>query len=218
MGITERREREKEQRRSDIIRAAEKVFFARGFETATMDDLAAEAELSKGTLYLYFKSKDEVYLAIVLKAMKLLREYFENAVTHKSSGLEKVRAIGESYIQFHEDYPDHYKALLFFSTLQMDETSGPGAELKAFVENKDVMEVLYSAIIEGIKDESIRSDIDPLKTALILWGQTSGVLQLMTLKGHAIGSHFKEDPKELLNYFLDLMTRALSKTEEKFLL
>ena len=56
MGIAERKEREKLQRRNDIIDAAERLFFQHGFETPTMDDVAREAELSKGTLYLYFKS------------------------------------------------------------------------------------------------------------------------------------------------------------------
>ena len=69
MGITERREREKEQRHNDIIDAAEKVFFSRGLEHATMDNVAVEAELSKGTLYLYFKSKEELYLAILLRSL-----------------------------------------------------------------------------------------------------------------------------------------------------
>jgi len=50
MGIVERRQREKEQRRSAIIDAAEAVFFSKGLEIATMDDVAEEAELSKRKL------------------------------------------------------------------------------------------------------------------------------------------------------------------------
>jgi TetR/AcrR family transcriptional regulator len=50
MGITERKEREKEQRRNAIIDAAEKIFFTKGMDNSTMDDVAEEAELSKGTL------------------------------------------------------------------------------------------------------------------------------------------------------------------------
>ena len=61
MGITERKEREKLQRREDILNAAERVFFSKGHKNSTMDDVAEEAELSKGTLYLYFKSKEGFY-------------------------------------------------------------------------------------------------------------------------------------------------------------
>ncbi|MCK5408322.1 MAG: helix-turn-helix transcriptional regulator, partial [Candidatus Krumholzibacteria bacterium] len=60
MGIAERREREKEQRRIDIIDAAERVFFSKGWQAATMDDVAEAVELSKATLYLYFKNKEEL--------------------------------------------------------------------------------------------------------------------------------------------------------------
>ena len=67
MGIAERREREKDQRRNTILDAAEKVFFSQGINLATMDGVAEEAELSKGTLYLYFKSKEELFLGIACR-------------------------------------------------------------------------------------------------------------------------------------------------------
>ena len=58
------KEQRREERRQQILDAAEKVFFSKGVAAATMDEVAAEAELSKGTLYLYFKSKDEIILSI----------------------------------------------------------------------------------------------------------------------------------------------------------
>ena len=60
MGIAERKEREKEHRRNTILDAAEEVFFSKGINLATMDEVAERAELSKGTLYLYFKNKEEL--------------------------------------------------------------------------------------------------------------------------------------------------------------
>jgi len=59
MGTTERRNRERKQREEQIINAAEKVFFERGFDNSTMDDVAGAAELSKGALYTYFKNIGE---------------------------------------------------------------------------------------------------------------------------------------------------------------
>ncbi|MBD3290820.1 TetR family transcriptional regulator, partial [candidate division KSB1 bacterium] len=96
MGIIERREREKEQRRNDIIDAAERVIFSKGRATSTMDDVAEEAELSKGTLYLYFKSKEELYLAIHLRGLGILKKMFSDAVASRKTGIEKVKAVGEA--------------------------------------------------------------------------------------------------------------------------
>lgn len=77
MGIRERREREKEDRKLHIIDAAEKVFFSKGYPDTTMDQIAREAELSRATLYLYFKGKVDVHREIVLRGMDLLHDLID---------------------------------------------------------------------------------------------------------------------------------------------
>ncbi|HTX60954.1 MAG TPA: helix-turn-helix domain-containing protein, partial [Methanobacterium sp.] len=67
MTISERKEREKENRRNDIISTAERLFYEKGYENITMADIAEGTELARSTLYLYFKNKKEIYLAISLK-------------------------------------------------------------------------------------------------------------------------------------------------------
>ena len=66
MTASERREREKAQRRQEILDAARQVFFVRGFHSPTMDDVAALAEISKGTIYLYFESKEAILAHLLL--------------------------------------------------------------------------------------------------------------------------------------------------------
>ena len=81
MGIQERKERERERRRQQIIVATKKVFSEKGFNKATMDDIASEAELSPGTLYLYFKNKEELYASLSLRILQYLHmrvEHVEN--------------------------------------------------------------------------------------------------------------------------------------------
>ncbi len=73
MGIQERKERERERRRQQIIVATKKVFSEKGFNKATMDDIAGEAELSPGTLYLYFKNKEELYASLSLRILQYLQ-------------------------------------------------------------------------------------------------------------------------------------------------
>ena len=88
MGIAERKERERLRRREEIIDAAERVFFTKGIRDATMDDVAEEAELSKGTLYLYFKSKQELYLAINFRGLSLLSDMFRKTIAqHEFTGI-----------------------------------------------------------------------------------------------------------------------------------
>jgi AcrR family transcriptional regulator len=83
MGITERKHREREQRRQQIMVAAKKLFAAKGFSRATIEDIAKEAELSPGTLYLYFKNKDELFAALSIKILKYLITRLEKLCTEK---------------------------------------------------------------------------------------------------------------------------------------
>ena len=78
MGIQERKEREKERRRQQIMVAAKRVFVEKGFAGATMEDIAREAELSAGTLYLYFKNKNELYASLTLRVLQYLNIRLEH--------------------------------------------------------------------------------------------------------------------------------------------
>jgi TetR/AcrR family transcriptional regulator, repressor of fatR-cypB operon len=69
-----RRERERLARRQDILKAATKVFGEKGFHTATLDEIAQEAEFAKGTLYLYFESKEDILASIIAAAMEEWKE------------------------------------------------------------------------------------------------------------------------------------------------
>ena len=74
MGIQERKQRERELRRRQIMNAARKVFSCKGFAKTTMEDIAREAELSPGTLYLYFRNKDELYASLSVEVLEHLYE------------------------------------------------------------------------------------------------------------------------------------------------
>ena len=70
MGIKSRRLREKTYRINEISAAAKKIFFEKGYKHATIDEIAAGAELSKGTIFLYFKTKDELYISLMMPALE----------------------------------------------------------------------------------------------------------------------------------------------------
>ncbi|MFP4060865.1 MAG: TetR/AcrR family transcriptional regulator [Bacteroidales bacterium] len=175
MGITERRVREKEQRRSDIIDAAEKVFFSRGVHQSTMDDVAMEAELSKGTLYLYFKSKEDLHFAISMRGMDVLSEKLQQAYDISKTGAENALEIGKAYIGFSKQYRNYFDSFLEFEASTL-ETVDPLQKEKIFGDGSPLM-VFVHVIEKGQKDGSIRDDIPSRELAVILWSQLTGLLQ-----------------------------------------
>jgi TetR/AcrR family transcriptional regulator len=212
VGIAERREREKEQRKNDIIDAAERVFFNLGHEIATMDDVAQEAELSKGTLYLYFKNKEDLYLAIHLRGNKILRTLFENAAAKQESGIEKTKAIGRAYVEFYKRYPDYFNAMIYYESRNIDFEDKDSVAAQCLLEGKATLEILINAIMTGINDGSIRANIDPVKTAVSLWGQTTGVVQIAALKeNNVLLPQFSLKGDDIIDYSFELTAKALQK-------
>ena len=211
MGIKERREREKENRRQGIIDAAEKVFFAKGLEAATMDEIAEEAELSKGTLYLYFKSKEELYLQIHLRGNRQLRLAFTRAVKKKKNGIEKLRAIGEAYYRFYRDYRDYFNAIVYYESKDFDLSTDDGCVQACAEEGGKIMGVVIEAIQTGIDDGTIRSDIDPVKTAIALWAKSTGIISLAAVKEDIFKHYYQLSGKEIVGYSFNLMFAAIKK-------
>lgn len=208
MGTAERKEREKERRRLDIIDAAENVFFTKGYEKATMDDIAKEAELGKGTLYLYFNSKEEIFNEIISRGMTILHNLFTDAANAEGDGLCKTRKIGEAYILFFNKYPNYYNAVLFDYGKEINPDNVPE---KLMDLKTKIMGLFISIIQEGIDDGSIRENIDPMKTAVLLWAQAAGVLQLMKYKGSILNKALDLDEAEFTNYFFEFTFNALKK-------
>lgn len=215
MGITERKEREKEQRKNDIIDAAEKVFFSKGLDAATMDDVAEEAELSKGTLYLYFQSKFDIYLAINSRGLEILIDMFEKAYQSAEEGLDKVTAIGRAYYEFFKKHPDYFNSMIHWDAHSIDMTLETENALECGQKGNKTLEIVARAVEAGVEDRTIRSDIDPRKTAPVLWGQATGILQMIATKGeHLIKEHrdlvgFK-NTDEMVGYAYRLMRYSLT--------
>ena len=85
-----------EERKDQIMNAAEEVFSHKGFSDARMDDIAEETGLSKGTLYLYYKSKDDLIIAILDRIFQREFRTFENLDIASTSATDAIWAFTET--------------------------------------------------------------------------------------------------------------------------
>lgn len=159
MAITDRRQREKEQRCSSIINAAEKLFYARGYDNVSMDEIARDAELSKGALYFYFKKKDSLFFAIVIRKQRELVDLMMERLKDQATGGQKLRTIIGCYVDFNKKNPEYNDMGCTFGPVissRMDKD-----DENAFMENtKEYNALLFDAINEGREDGTIRNDLD----------------------------------------------------------
>lgn len=202
-----RRRREKELRREAILDAAERVLEARG-RAATMDEVAEEAQFSKGLLYKYFQNKDDLLAAVSLRAHLLLRSMFAEAVG-SGTGRQQISAIGHAYIAFAREHPLYFEALVTQATAP--ETDDPDSYSAACERAADeVLQIVHDVISRGVQDGSIRPDLDPRETAFLLWGALHGLVTMATFK--KVLQRYDQDPQAFLDHALRFLASCMRPT------
>jgi TetR/AcrR family transcriptional regulator len=177
MGIIERKEREKEARRTLILEATERVFQAKGIQNATMDDIAREAELAKGTIYLYYRNKEELQVGIMLRALEMMNDGFQKAVEKENLGIKKILAIGDAYWTFADEHPFHFGMMCNSDFPMRDQVSD---ELVAELNNQHnwVWSLLVGTMEEAKQEGTVKPEIDGFSSSLMLWLNTMSVLRM----------------------------------------
>lgn len=182
MGIAERKEREKEQRRNDIIDAAESIFFSRGFDNATMDEVADKAELSKGTLYLYFKSKEDLQFAIFMRGSDVLTDLMKKRLTDDNDGYTNLLLLAEAFIVFSKSHRNYFDLFMHFQSSRMNSQNIDQKQLGIYLREQSPLAMVTLQVTRGIKDGSLRGDLSPEVFSATLWSQMLGVLILLNNK------------------------------------
>jgi TetR/AcrR family transcriptional regulator len=181
MTVAERREREREARRHRILDAAERVFWDRGFEAAKMEEVAEAAQLGKGTLYLYFKTKDDLALAIAVRHQLGLIERFEEAKRTTPDGRTQLRELFTAYAARISTPLEHLALAMgrWVSGLPFDIESEEGQRARSNIER--LFGMMCEAIARAQGEGTVRQDLPAPRLAVFMWSSVNGAL-LIRLK------------------------------------
>jgi AcrR family transcriptional regulator len=207
MGIAERKEREKLQRRKDIIDAAEKVFFSRGFESATMDEIAEMAELSKGTLYLYFKSKEDLQFAIFMRGSDILMNMMKDNLSADSNGYQRLLELADSFIRFSRENRNYFNLFMYYESSRMEALNIDQDQLQVYLKEDSPLALVTHQVIRGIQDGSLRDDLSAEVFSATLWSQMLGVLIVLNNKAD-LYEIFNLRAEEILQTHLELVSNG----------
>jgi len=178
MGIQERKQRERERRRQQIMVAAKKVFTTKGFNKTTMEDIAKEAELSPGTLYLYFKNKDELYASLSLRILQYLLIRLEHVTS--DTGLNPEKRILTLKDVLFDVYMFDPLILLNMFHIQSGETlKNLSPELLSEIQllSNQALRTIADLFRHGVRENVFIAD-SPDSFADIAWAMFSGIVLL----------------------------------------
>ncbi len=206
-------------RKQIILKAAEKLFLSKGYEDTTMDQIANESEFSKGTLYNYFKSKDDLYLAIGTKAYELIIDYTKYFVESKDPGVDQLKAVGYAYYEFTKNYPDyahifHDIAIKLPNVAQKSKDKLTAIEKDYQNRSEAYGEQFRDVIIKAIKTKTIRSDKDPFLIGFTLSMMTSGIMKELEQHQNTLETmEFGGD--EIIDFMFEIIAEGLKPREDE---
>jgi AcrR family transcriptional regulator len=155
MGITERKEREKAERKTMIVNCARELVIAMGAKEVSMTDIARKAELSKATLYLYFPSKEFLFRELSETEQKRFISFFQNRLTPNLSALETIHLFWKSYAEIYGDSDDR---LIFFNMRHYvgeDFLFLSDSSKSPFVIHAMLEEIIRKGVAEGTMDPNV---------------------------------------------------------------
>ena len=210
MGTRERKEREKLLRKHSILNAAEKIFFKRGLESITIEEIAEEAELAKGTIYRYFQSKDELILAITLKAARIFNSIGEKQINACSGTWDKILAAIKTYQIFYTDYPDYFNLFIMWDTIKInfDFVDEQSVHAEYLNETNRMHENFLKIIETGIEEKVIREIDNPRKTLFIFMTTIFGYFRTLVKRLDLVEKRFGYSFEECCNGLEILIERT----------
>ena len=173
MGVKERRAREREQLRRQILSAARELFVNEGYENVSMRKIADKIEYSPTTIYLYFKDKADLLDSVCQETLLNLLNTLEQLKNDKSDPVETLRKSGKAYIAFGLKYPQDYK-LTFVIRPQFQK----GLDLQEGTVGDKVFGYLRTMVSECIRQKIFRQ-VDVETTGQVLWAAVHGITLLL---------------------------------------
>jgi len=175
-----RREREKQERRRSLLQAARETFFENGFHHATVDSVAQRAEVSKGTVYLYFESKEALLAHLLLEGLEDLVAELDRtySATEYLPADEQLAALARAYLDFFREVPQYFPFLMAMDRGRFQDAIPPQIYQEILEASLEGLMLAVRVVERGCR-QGLFGCGDARKEACVFWASLNGVLQLM---------------------------------------
>lgn len=204
MGIKERKRLEKQMRKNQILDAARKLLFSEGIEKISINRISKEAELGVGTIYFYYKNKEDIFIALQQEGLSVLFNIVEQIGGLDLEPDEKLRKIAQAYYDFTQNQEEYFSIINYFLSSSKIFFDG---EKKARVDmaGHKVLRLIQDVIREGM-DAGFFMEKDPVKFSIMYWGTLHGLVQFKKLEQTTLAN---QDHREIYAYSVDKLIQSI---------
>ncbi len=210
MGVHERRTREKEKRRTQILDAARTLLLKKGIHSITIKQIAKLAELSVGTIYFYYASKEEIFAALQEEGLEILHDVILAVKSGPGTCVEKIEGIAAVYFEFSEEHRDYYNIINYFLSAPQVIFADHLKE-RIDLQGNRILSIITDIIEEGSAKGEF-TGVNPRRCAIIIWGLLYGIIQFRKLKGTILKD---DDQREIYRYGVARMIAGMKEDARK---
>lgn len=176
-----RKNLKEEQRREQLKQAAVSVFSAKGYQSATLDDLVMEAGVSKSLLYWYWESKSALLTEMIDSCTEPYKALLREALDSKEPFPEKFDKVLSDYLALFREN-NRLNRLVHFCSLHSSNKPGENFGEKVNAHYKDVLGLLEALLAQGRDSGVFRKDLDAASSAMSLLSLIEGHIYLSILE------------------------------------
>jgi AcrR family transcriptional regulator len=141
-----------------------------------MDEIAETAELSKGTLYLYYKSKEDLYLAVMMRGMEILLEMLAEVVRSDDSVPNMLIRLRDAYTAYFNNHRDYFRMMHFLQTPQFHKQVDDEMRKNCGMLNRRVWDLVNGILQRGVDEGILRNNLNPVEVGIILWSSATALM------------------------------------------
>jgi AcrR family transcriptional regulator len=183
MSVQERHRRERHARGQAILTAAAKVFARHGLDGATIEMVAREAEVAVGTIYLYYSSRDDLYLNLIADRAQHLRARYLDIFARRLEPLAELKAIASAYLDHLLESREISLSQHSIVFSQLHKRLKRQSELRNFQRvmglSHEIFGLWEGTIRRAFEGGVIANSMGPRKTAAVVWASMNGAFMLM---------------------------------------
>jgi AcrR family transcriptional regulator len=184
VGLEERRKKERLARRNQILKAARKLFFDKGFKSITIDHIARKAELSKGAVYLYFNSKEEIYIQILLADINKFNQKVNTPLNTQQTASSLLKEFCSNYAKFFLVNRELFRILMTYMIHADGLNFSDELNRKLIKEVNLTIETVERILVYGINEGEFDGSIETRANRNAVWGLLNGVISLHLFTGN----------------------------------
>jgi AcrR family transcriptional regulator len=191
-------------REQQIIKAADHVLKEVGAHDFTVDKIVAYLGVAKGTIYKYYKSKDDILAEVSVEALKLLLDYFKKAVEKEENLLEATKALIMACYQYYLSHPKYFELIIYMERPDFN------SSIKSYLGISQELKNYFTEHIRNCQSAGvIKEDLNATYCTYMIWGSCMGLMNFIEAKRVFIEDFEKIERKELLKVYSETLVAGM---------